>query len=102
MRGIQPHTGSNINNSQIIHDIKNRHSQKNVLMCTTNHFEICISFFGLLVHNRYWSLNDHHTSQIYISDTQHAHEINVYTTNHFKRHVQASGHRSIPTRRKMS
>jgi len=40
------------------------------------------------VHNRYWPFNNHHTSQIYISDTQHAHEINVYTTNHFKRHVR--------------
>ena len=28
MHGIQPHTGSNINNSQIIHDIKSSHSQK--------------------------------------------------------------------------
>ena len=57
-------------------------SLKKYLHITTNHFDICGKFFGLLVHNIYWPFNNHHTSQIYISDTQHAHELKVYTTNH--------------------
>ena len=76
-------------------------SRKKCPHITTNHFDICGKFFGLLVHNRYWPFNNHHTSQIYISDTQHANEINVYTTNHVKKHVQASGHLCIHTRRKI-
>ena len=40
-----------------------------------------------------------HTRQTYIPDTQHAYEINAYTTNRIKKHVQISGHLCIHTRR---